>query len=101
MGRKQFNPNEEYNNKIDNEKKSFNIRKNEEQIDEKNKKEYNNTNENFNIVLNGTKLYEIFNQKFLLFDEYINAGTIIRNFNGLVRLFNNRPDFKLSAFFNV
>ena len=64
----------------------------------KNKKEYNNSNENFNIVLNGTKLYEIFNQKFLLFDEYINAGTIIRNFNGLVRLFNNRPNFKLSAF---
>lgn len=64
----------------------------------KNIKEYNNSNNDFNVVLNGTKMYEIFNQEFLLFDEYINAGTIIRNFNGIVRLFNNKPDFKLSAF---
>ena len=64
----------------------------------KNKKEYNDSNEKFIKVLNGTKMYEIFNQKFLLFDEYINAGTIIRNFNGIVRLFNKKPDFKLSAF---
>ena len=63
-----------------------------------NNKEYNLSNIDFNKVLNGTKLYEIFNQEFLLFDEYINAGTIIRNFNGVVRLFNNQPKYKLSAF---
>lgn len=64
----------------------------------KNIKEYNDSNKDFISILKGTKLSEIFNQKFLLFDEYINAGTIIRNFNGIVRLFNNKPDFKLSAF---
>lgn len=64
----------------------------------KNIKKYNDSEEYFNKILKGTKMYEIFNQKFLLFDEYINAGTIIRNFNGIVRLFNAKPNFKLSAF---
>ena len=64
----------------------------------KNIKEYNDSNKEFISILKGTKLYEIFNQKFLLFDEYINAGTIIRNFNGIVRLFTTKPNFKLSAF---
>ena len=63
-----------------------------------NLKEYNNSTEDFIKVLNGTKMYELFNKPFLLFDEYINAGTIIRNFNGIVRLFNMNPKFKLSAF---
>ena len=63
-----------------------------------NTKKYNDSNKDFIKVLSGTKLYEIFNQKFLLFDEYINAGTIIRNFNGMVRLFNKKPNFKLSAY---
>lgn len=63
-----------------------------------NLKEYSNSTEDFIKVLNGTKMYELFNKPFLLFDEYINAGTIIRNFNGVVRLFNMNPKFKLSAF---
>lgn len=63
-----------------------------------NKKHYNNQNKDFIDVLRGTELYRIFNQEFLLFDEYINAGTIIRNFNGIVRLFIKYPNFKLSAF---
>ena len=52
----------------------------------------------FNKVLYGTKLSKFFNSKFLVFDEYINAGTIIRNFNLFAKLFNIKPDFKLSAF---
>lgn len=59
---------------------------------------YNDSNKQFHEVLKGTKLYEIFTKSFLLFDEYINAGTIIRNFNGIVRLFTNNPEFKLSAY---
>jgi len=53
---------------------------------------------NFHAILKNTKLSEIFQDEFLVFDEYINAGTIIRNFNGLSRLFTVNPDFKLSAF---
>lgn len=63
-----------------------------------NKKEYDNLTDNFIRILEGTEISNIFNKPFLLFDEYINAGTIIRNFNGMVRLFNNNPEFKLSAF---
>ena len=61
-------------------------------------KQYDNSAEDFRKVLKGTKLSEIFSSEFLLFDEYINAGTIIRNFNGMVRLFTNKPKFKLSAY---
>lgn len=61
-------------------------------------KSYSEENKVFHEILKGTKLYEIFTKPFLLFDEYINAGTIIRNFNGIVRLFTNNPDFKLSAY---
>jgi hypothetical protein len=64
----------------------------------KNVRDYDDSTEEFYLVLAGTKLYEIFNKQFLLFDEYINAGTIIRNFNGIVRLFSKAPNFKLSAF---
>lgn len=53
---------------------------------------------NFQNILNGTELHNIFKSEFLLFDEYINAGTIIRNFNGIAKLFTNTPKFKLSAF---
>lgn len=59
---------------------------------------YSNVVNEFYEMLKGTKLYEIFSNPFLLFDEYINAGTIIRNFNGMVRLFTNNPKFKLSAY---
>lgn len=59
---------------------------------------YNKNAEKFHEILKDTKLYEIFTNPFLLFDEYINAGTIIRNFNGIVRLFTNTPKFKLSAY---
>lgn len=52
----------------------------------------------FPQILKGTELYEILTNPFLLFDEYINAGTIIRNFNGMVRLFTNKPEFQLSAY---
>lgn len=52
----------------------------------------------FQRILDGTNLGNVFNSPFLLFDEYINAGTIIRNFNCIVRLFTNNPVFKLSAF---
>lgn len=64
----------------------------------KDEKEYGNQTVDFQEILKGTKIYEIFNSEFLLFDEYINAGTIIRNFNGMVRLFTNKPNFKLSAY---
>lgn len=63
-----------------------------------NKKEYDNSTKEFIEILKDTKISNIFNKPFLLFDEYINAGTIIRNFNGIVRLFNFNPIFKLSAF---
>ncbi len=63
-----------------------------------NKKEYDDSTKKFIEILKGTEISNIFNKPFLLFDEYINAGTIIRNFNGMVRLFNMKPEFKLSAF---
>ena len=63
-----------------------------------NSKKYDNSAEKFKDALKGTRIYELFNKPFLLFDEYINAGTIIRNFNGIVRLFTKKPKFKLSAF---
>lgn len=63
-----------------------------------NKKEYDNSTDSFINILRDTEISNIFNKPFLLFDEYINAGTIIRNFNGMVRLFNMKPEFKLSAF---
>ena len=63
-----------------------------------NLKEYDSSTSEFIRVLGKTEIYDLFNKPFLLFDEYINAGTIIRNFNGMVRLFNMRPEFKLSAF---
>lgn len=62
------------------------------------KKNYDNSTNDFQEVLKGTYISKIFNAPFLLFDEYINAGTIIRNFNGIVRLFSNNPIFKLSAY---
>ncbi len=61
-------------------------------------KQYDNSTQEFISVLKGTQMFELFSKPFLLFDEYINAGTIIRNFNGIVRLFNANPNFKLSAF---
>ncbi len=61
-------------------------------------KNYNDSNKHFHEILKGTDLYNIFTKPFLLFDEYINAGTIIRNFSGIVRLFTNNPKFKLSAY---
>lgn len=63
----------------------------------KNEKQYSH-NQELKEALKGTKLYEIFNNQFLLFDEYINAGTIIRNFNIICALFTNKPDFKISAY---
>lgn len=61
-------------------------------------KNYSQQNKVFHDILKGTDLYNIFTKPFLLFDEYINAGTIIRNFNGMVRLFTDNPEFKLSAY---
>lgn len=61
-------------------------------------KVYSQENKRFHEILKGTKLYEIFTNPFLIFDEYINAGTIIRNFNGMIRLFTDNPQFKLSAY---
>ena len=52
----------------------------------------------FNKILKNTTLSKIFQDEFLLFDEYINAGTIIRNFNLISKLFNINARFKLSAF---
>lgn len=52
----------------------------------------------FNKILKNTTLSKIFQDEFLLFDEYINAGTIIRNFNLISKLFNINAKFKLSAF---
>lgn len=63
----------------------------------KNEKQYI-YNQEVKEALKGTKLYEIFNNQFLIFDEYINAGTIIRNFNIICALFTNKPDFKISAY---
>lgn len=64
----------------------------------KDNKTYSKIADEFYPILRGTKLYEVFTNPFLLFDEYINAGTIIRNFNGIIRLFTNNPKFKLSAY---
>lgn len=64
----------------------------------KDEKDYNCQTVEIQNLLKGTKLNEIFNNEFLLFDEYINAGTIIRNFNAIIRLFTNEPNFKLSAY---
>lgn len=63
----------------------------------KNEKQYS-YNQEFKEMLKGTKLYEIFNNPFLLFDEYINAGTIIRNFHVISGLFTNKPNFKIAAY---
>lgn len=63
----------------------------------KNEKQYSD-NQEIKEIIEGTKLYEIFNSQFLLFDEYINAGTIIRNFNIICTLFTNKPNFKISAY---
>ena len=54
--------------------------------------------EEFHNILKGTKLFEVFNSEFLVFDEYINAGTIIKNFQTISKLFCLKPKFKLSAF---
>ena len=64
----------------------------------KDSKNYSDSNREFHEILKGTNLYNIFTKPFLLFDEYINAGTIIRNFNGIIRLFTNNPKFRLSAY---
>ncbi len=61
-------------------------------------KKYKISTREFQECLKGTKLSEIFNQEFLVFDEYINAGTIIRNLNGMVKLFTDNINYKLSSF---
>lgn len=52
----------------------------------------------FNNLLSSTTLSKLMQNEFLVFDEYINAGTIIRNFNLMAKLFNVNAAYKLSAF---
>lgn len=59
---------------------------------------YHLSTKGFQECLKGTKLSLVFNQEFLVFDEYINAGTIIRNLNGMVKLFTDNINYKLSSF---
>ncbi len=57
----------------------------------------NSAPERLHRVLAGTSLADTLNQPFLLFDEYINSGTVLRNFNAMAHLFAERPEFKVSA----
>jgi hypothetical protein len=62
-------------------------------------REYDHTlTQNLRRILRGTALSEVFRGRFLLFDEYINSGTVLRNFNAMARLFTSRPYFQVSAF---
>lgn len=60
--------------------------------------EYKISTKEFQECLKDTKLANILNDQFLVFDEYINAGTIIRNLNGMIKLFTDNNDYKLSSF---
>lgn len=62
------------------------------------RKEYKISTEEFQDCLKGTLLADILSNEFLVFDEYINAGTIIRNLNGMIKLFTNNRNYKLSSF---
>lgn len=60
--------------------------------------EYKISTKYFQECLSGTELANILSNEFLVFDEYINAGTIIRNLNGMIKLFTDNRDYKLSSF---
>lgn len=60
--------------------------------------EYNISTASFQKCLEGTELASILSNEFLVFDEYINAGTIIRNLNGMIKLFTDNRNYKLSSF---
>lgn len=49
-------------------------------------------------ILRGTKIYEIFSQPFIFFDEYILSGTIIRNFNFYANLICKNVDYRLGTY---
>lgn len=49
-------------------------------------------------ILRGTHLSAVLTQPFLLFDEYINSGTVLRIANAMLRLVVDAPQFKVSAF---
>lgn len=49
-------------------------------------------------ILRGTHLSTVLTQPFLLFDEYINSGTVLRIANAMFRLVVDAPQFKVSAF---
>lgn len=49
-------------------------------------------------VLKGTQLSEVLAQPFLLFDEYINSGTVLGLANAMFRLVTDAPQFQVSAF---
>lgn len=49
-------------------------------------------------ILRGTHLSRVLSQPFLLFDEYINSGTVLRIANAMLRLVVDAPQFKVSAY---
>lgn len=54
--------------------------------------------EQFHDILRGTRLSRMLSQSFLLFDEYINSGTVLRICNAMLRLVIAKPEFQVSAF---
>ncbi|MFZ1317664.1 hypothetical protein IPP92_01635 [Candidatus Saccharibacteria bacterium] len=49
-------------------------------------------------IVSGTQLASVFCEPFLLFDEYINSGTVLRTFNTMTRLFTATPQYSVSAY---
>lgn len=49
-------------------------------------------------ILADTVLSRVFSQPFLVFDEYVNSGAVLRVFNAMTRLFTNTPRYKVAAY---
>lgn len=62
------------------------------------RQEYEVSTKKFQECLKDTELAKVLSSEFLVFDEYINAGTIIRNLNGMIKLFTDNKNYKLSSY---
>lgn len=49
-------------------------------------------------ILKDTYIAKLFKKKFLFFDEYINAGTILRNFKFYANLFGASSNYKIGSY---
>lgn len=49
-------------------------------------------------ILRDTYISKVFRNKFLFFDEYINAGTILRNFKFYANLFGANNNYKIASY---